>query len=250
MKNENEIACRRNLLFIKYMLLGLFLISVIGSSASEKDSTNYSAPKNTSFIKRQIVPISLITAGALLNIGDIKYTFQKNIPSTHTKADDYLQYVPVAQMYLADVLGCQAKNSVFDQTKYLVISQIVSGALVGVLKYTVSVDRPNGEEHSFPSGHTARAFVSATVLFHEFKDSSPLLAWSGYVFATTTGVLRLTNNEHWLPDVLVGAGIGILATNLVYHFEPLKNFQPFKKKKDLAFTPMISTSSLGVHVRF
>lgn len=237
-------------MFLRILMFLFILISPICSLASEKDSTNYSAPKNTSFIKRQIVPISLITAGALLNIGDVKYTIQENLPTTNTRIDDYLQYVPVAEMYLADILGCPSKNSVFDQSKYLVISQIVSGALVGVLKYTVSIDRPNGEPHSFPSGHTARAFVSATVLFHEFKETSPLLAWSGYVFATTTGVLRLTNNEHWLPDVLVGAGIGILATNLVYHFEPLKNWQPFKKKKDVAFTPIIGPSSAGLYVRF
>lgn len=250
MKDEKEIARKRNVGLVKYMLFGLFILSVICSSAAEEDSTNYRTPRNTSFIKRQIVPISLITAGALLNIGDFKYTIQESFPTTSTNIDDYLQYVPITQMYLADALGYESKNTAFDQTKYLLISQIISGAMVGVLKYTVPIDRPDAEPHSFPSGHTTRAFVSATVLFHEFKNTSPLLAWSGYVFATATGVLRVSNDEHWLPDVMVGAGIGILAANLVYHFEPLKNWQPFKKKNEMVFTPMISPSSLGVHVRF
>jgi hypothetical protein len=53
-----------------------------------------------------------------------------------------------------------------------------------------------------------------------------------------------------LPDVLVGAGIGILSANLVYHFKPLKGFQPFKKKKEVFFTPLISTKSVGLLCRF
>ena len=40
-------------------------------------------------------------------------------------------------------------------------------------------------------------------------------AIGGYTTATAVGALRILN-KHWLPDVLAGAGIGILSTNLVY----------------------------------
>ncbi|MFR6416066.1 MAG: hypothetical protein ACLUNS_10440 [Alistipes shahii] len=32
--------------------------------------------------------------------------------------------------------------------------------------------------------------------------------------ATVTGVTRQLNNRHWMSDMMVGAGIGILATEL------------------------------------
>ena len=103
--------------------------------------------------------------------------------------------------------------------------------VIGSIKRISNEERPNGGAHSFPSGHTSTAFVMATVLFHEFKDNKPALAYSGFAFATATGVLRVLNNAHWVSDVLVGAGIGIIITDLVYRFEPLKNWNPFKNKK-------------------
>ncbi len=34
--------------------------------------------------------------------------------------------------------------------------------------------------------------------------------------ATGVGAMRVMNNRHWISDVMVGAGIGILSTNLAY----------------------------------
>ncbi len=116
------------------------------------------------------------------------------------------------------------------------------------LKRITDEERPNGEDYSFPSGHTSNAFVMATVLHHEFIDTSPWLAYSGYAFATTTGVLRVLNNKHWVSDVLVGAGIGILVTDLVYRFEPLKNWNPFKTKNThVIISPTYSNEQFGLY---
>ena len=49
----------------------------------------------------------------------------------------------------------------------------------------------------------------------------------------------MVNNRHWVSDVVAGAGIGFLVGNLIYHIEPLKNWNPFKKSKNLTFTPII-----------
>jgi membrane-associated phospholipid phosphatase len=202
------------------------------------------------FTRAQLIPLSLISAGALLNIGTIKNHIQDIFPDTHTHIDNYLQYAPIAQLYLYDGLGFKHQNSVFTQTKYLAISHLFSGFLVQVLKTTTQVKRPVGGNTSYPSGHTTNAFVNAAILYHEFKDTDPWLAYSGYAIASATGILRMTNDAHWLPDVLTGAGIGILTVNLVYCVEPLKNFQPFKKRKDLTLTPLISPGSAGILCRF
>lgn len=236
---------------MKFFLGYIILLKITAFSGyAQNDSIRMSNHSQNVFFKEQILPAGLILTGSLLTIGTIKYNIQDNLPVTDTNIDDYFQYIPMAQIYLFDAFGFKHQNSVFDQTKYLMISQLISNSLVFFLKKTTKVERPNGGSNSFPSGHTANAFVGATVLFHEFKDTEPLLAYSGYVFAITTGVLRMTNNAHWLPDVLVGAGIGILSVNLVYHFKPLQNFQPFKKNKELVFTPIISTNAVGLQCRF
>lgn len=236
---------------MKSLLLIFFFISNIATSVSAQSDTLRSENQaKKQFLKHQIVPIGLITAGSLLNIGQIKETVHYHTPQTNTTVDNYLQYVPAAQMYLFDAIGFKHRNNVFNQTKYLLISQLASGIIVHTLKNTTQITRPNGAQTSFPSGHTTTAFVNATVLYKEFKDTDPWIAYSGFVMATATGCLRLTNNKHWLPDVMVGAGIGILTVNVVYLIEPLKNLQLSSKNKKISFTPMIGYKSLSLACNF
>lgn len=231
-----------------FCVLSILLFNFSGTA--QRDTLCSATAGTRSLLTKQIVPLSLITAGSLLNIGTIKKDIHEFLPRTDTQIDDYLQFMPMVQMYLLDAAGISHRNTVWDQTKYLALSQLFSGSLVHLLKNTTQVTRPWGGDISFPSGHTAIAFTGATVLYHEFRESEPLLAWSGYVFATATGLLRVTNNAHWLPDVMAGAGIAILTTNLVYHFEPLSNFQPFKKRKNLTFVPMVTPETIGFQCRF
>ena len=54
------------------------------------------------------------------------------------------------------------------------------------------------------------------MLWQEYKDYSPWIAYSGYAVAAGTGFLRMYNNRHWLSDVIAGAGFGMLSTKLAY----------------------------------
>ncbi|MCB0672319.1 MAG: phosphatase PAP2 family protein [Saprospiraceae bacterium] len=157
-------------------------------------------------------------------------------PDFSVKWDDYTRWVPMAEMYLADAFKVPAKNHWFDQTKYLFFATVLSTSVTSGLKVATHKTRPNGGELSWPSGHTTHAFTNATVLFEEFRSTAPVLAGSGYLFATGTGLLRMLNNKHWLSDVLAGAGIGILSTEIIYWIKPFKNFNPFRSKKDTAFS--------------
>lgn len=78
--------------------------------------------------------------------------------------------------------------------------------------------RPDGSTaNSWPSGHTATSFVGATLLHKEYGlTRSPWFSVAGYGAATATGVMRVLNNRHWVSDVMSGAGIGILSTELGY----------------------------------
>ncbi len=237
---------------LKFCILMFFVsISSIANTQSSilpVDSTEYKD------IYSYILPSSLILGGSFLHLSrETKMDWQTSIrssnPDFQTNIDNYIQYTPMVTLYLADVLGVKAKNSIWNQTKYLLISQILTSATVHSLKNTVLEPRPRGNNHSFPSGHTSQTFVGATVLYHEFKDTNPYIAYSGFIVGGAVAYLRVMNNAHWTSDVIAGAGISILITNLVYHFEPLKNWNPWKKKGvDLSVLPFGARDVYGMSV--
>jgi hypothetical protein len=239
----------------KSELLILFFLGIVGVNGQTPDASKTDSIKSTHFLKKTIAPISLIGVGVLISNSDFERSLQTDLRNKvgndyKFRIDDYLLYVPVAEMYIADAFGVKAKNHWFDQTKYLFISNVISYTITGNLKTIINKTRPDGLPYSFPSGHTNIAFTNATVLYNEFKDSAPVLAYSGFAFATTTGVFRMINNKHWLSDVLTGAGIGILVTELVYHFEPFKNFNPFKNSKNVSFYPLINEENYGFYFAY
>lgn len=63
--------------------------------------------------------------------------------------------------------------------------------------------------------------MTATMLTKEYGHRSPWIGISAYSVATATGLMRMANNKHWLSDVLTGAGIGILSTELGYYLADL-----------------------------
>ena len=233
----------------------LILIMIGVSVVSAKSQTNDSL-KTKRLLINSIVPVTFIASGFIISNSDFEKQFQENIRNRvgndyHSSIDDYAQYVPIAELYIADILGVKSKNHWFDQTKYLFISNFISSLITYGLKSSIYKTRPDGLEHdSFPSGHTSVAFTNATVLFYEFHDSSPLLAYSGYAFSTTTATFRVLNNKHWISDVLVGAGIGILVTNLVYYFEPFKSFNPFISSDKFTLVPIMDRGKFGVYFSY
>lgn len=245
------------LLFV--LLLNSFFLSA-QTAKSQKDTLEFTdslkIKKPKTLLHKSIVPASLIGVGLFVNNSDFEKNLQTDLREKvgnnyQTSVDDYLLFVPVVQMYAADAFGMKAKNHWFDQTKYLFISNVVATGISELLKASITKTRPDGSDtNSFPSGHTTIAFTNAAVLQNEFQDASPVFAYSGYAFAATTGVFRMLNNKHYLSDVLVGAGIGIFVTQLVYHFEPLKNFNPFKKSKNISLFPQYKENTYGFYFKY
>lgn len=81
-----------------------------------------------------------------------------------------------------------------------------AGALAEVLKQTFPERRPdNSDNKSFPSGHTALSFASATTLERRYGWQAGLPA---YALATVVGIGRQRSNEHHWYDVVAGAVLG------------------------------------------
>lgn len=91
----------------------------------------------------------------------------------------------------------------------LVEAQLVTQTAVQGLKYSIRRPRPDGSNNlSFPSGHTATSFATATVLERHFGWGVGVPA---YAFASYVGIARMAADKHHLSDVIMGAGIGLVA---------------------------------------
>ncbi|SHM77564.1 phosphatase PAP2 family protein [Chitinophaga sp. CF418] len=149
--------------------------------------------------------------------------------------DNYLQYAPGLVVYGLNIAGIKGKNNFGDRTAIYAMANIIMGSTVTVTKHLTHEKRPDGSNYlSFPSGHTATAFAAAEFMMREYQDVSIWYGVAGYAMAATTGYLRMSNNRHWFGDIVAGAGVGILSTELAYYLYPSvkRIFQP--KKTDLA----------------
>lgn len=89
----------------------------------------------------------------------------------------------------------------------LLRAQTLSLGLVYALKYTTRRERPDETSNdSFPSGHAAQTFASATVLTRHFGFQK---TWPAYALATFVTASRINQQRHFLSDAIFGAGIGV-----------------------------------------
>lgn len=135
-----------------------------------------------------------------------------------TGIDDYLQFFGPAMTVGLKLGGYEGRS---DWPRLLAsagLSYAIMAGFVNGIKYTAKEMRPDGSTaNSWPSGHTATAFVGASLLHKEYGlTRSPWFSVAGYGMATATGVMRVLNNRHWISDVMSGAGLGILSTELGY----------------------------------
>lgn len=163
------------------------------------------------------------------------------VPGFQFPADDYVQYAPAAVMVGLQACGYKGRSGWGPMLVADAFSVTAMTALVRGIKYTVDRTRPNGSRHSFPSGHTATAFMTATMLYKEYGWKSPWWSIGGYTLAAFTGVSRILNNWHWMSDVATGAAIGIGSVHLGYYLTDLifkgRYMNPAYEALEFAYDP-------------
>ena len=167
------------------------------------------------------------------------------------KIDNYMQYAPAIAVYGLNLSGVKGKHNFRDRTIIYATSQLISAAMVLPTKQLVGEERPDGSSKtSFPSGHTATAFSSAHFMFREYNETNFWLGISGYPIAAMTGIYRIFNDKHWVGDVMTGAGIGILSTEVAYWLFPTisKWFANKKNQASLVILPTYQTKQFGLAI--
>ncbi|HIB76670.1 MAG TPA: phosphatase PAP2 family protein [Flavobacteriales bacterium] len=218
-----------------FMLSVFLLFSSVFASAQDYNSSDKKLNYKLDY-KPFIVPASFIGFGFIgLNsegINNLNLRIRDDLRYVNHKvnADDYLQYSPLVLAYSLNILGVEGKHSLKDLSMIFATSFVIMGTSVSAIKYTTKIQRPDGSSfNSFPSGHTANAFMCAEILRQEYGERSVWYGIAGYVAATATGILRIHNDRHWFTDVVAGAGFGIISTKLAYKLHSAKKKKALPK---------------------
>jgi membrane-associated phospholipid phosphatase len=114
----------------------------------------------------------------------------------------------------------------------LALASATTLGVVFALKPIINRRRPNGGNHSFPSGHTASAFMGAAFLQVRYGWAYGLPAYAAAAFV---GYSRVHAKEHWTTDVLAGGTLGI-ASNLIFT----------RRYRRVQLTPTAAPGGVGV----
>jgi len=131
------------------------------------------------------------------------------------------KYLGSTAVQVAASMGTYAVGRWRDQPKVahlgmdLLQSQILTEILVQPIKFATQRTRPDGSDNqSFPSGHAAVTFATATVIERHLGWRKSIL---GYGIASYVAMSRIHDNRHYLSDVIFGAAVGSIAGRTVVH---------------------------------
>ena len=245
--NKSFFPLTSTLAFVKVspvnrLIFSLFFLVSISSFSQSTDTIVINRPLEFK-ANKLYVPGILMGSGVIttlffkdqikLEIAEQRNTHMGNF---RTRLDDYLEYAPLPIAYSLDVFGVKSKNDFLNKTAILIKGEILFYVSTNFLKGVTSELRPDGTDYrSFPSGHTAQAFATATFLSEEYKERLPWMPYAAYTMASTTGLLRIANHKHYLGDVLFGAGLGLLSMKTAYWTHRYKWGK--NRKRDLSSLP-------------
>ncbi|MGM9792113.1 MAG: phosphatase PAP2 family protein [Candidatus Cryptobacteroides sp.] len=125
----------------------------------------------------------------------------------YTYPETWLQITP-AVFYLGSAeIGLECKSTFAERMVTASLAFGVNTFICYTLKTIVREERPDGSRfNSFPSAHTAAAFVGAELIRGDYGNGPGSAFYAGGIYV---GAMRVQHQRHWWWDTLAGAGIGI-----------------------------------------
>lgn len=212
----------------------------------------------------------LAVTGVMIHNDEAIYRDIKDFQAKHEWADKatpffshMAQGYPFALAGAIWITGALTRNEHAKETGYLALQAMLhSFIVVQVVKHLTGRARPsafNGEDRwagpagffkryeagkwshydAMFSGHTITIWSLATVLAHQYRKTVvvPVLAYS---LATLGGLATITDDLHWLSDVVLGAAIGYAISRFVIK----------RRSRRFQVTPVIHRGGVGIGLRF
>lgn len=254
---KNNFFSKRSLL--SCFLAGLFMpLQALNCTQDSLYSTTHNPDRTHNLnLKEALVPTAVIGLSAIYASSKSLTTQKEKVQDALSakgknkiKLDDYIQYSPMIAVYGLNLLKIKGEHLFKDRTIILAMSYATMGIIVNAMKYSFKEKRPDSNaRNSFPSGHTATAFMGAEFLYKEYKRISPYIGYAGYAVAIAAGYLRIYNNRHYINDVVAGACIGIASTKLAYWIYP-KLFKQSKCNDRITVigTPYYHDKEIGMNL--
>jgi membrane-associated phospholipid phosphatase len=224
-----------------------------------QDSTVQQATTKAPFFKSKafkatIVPailigygLSTIKGNGIYSSYDAQRDLQRNFPNFQTSIDDALLIAPYVELALVNLLNVKSNHDFLNTALVIVKAEAIFGITVFGIKQVSNLERPNKENfESMPSGHTAQAFLAASIVHSELRHRSVWYGVGAYTIATSVGAFRMLNNKHWQSDVFVGAGIGMLSSHLAY----LSHRNRWGRKPSIVMSPTYVFGKPGFAMNF
>jgi len=157
----------------------------------------------------KLLTIGGAAAGGAHSVDESVATWvQTTQPSTWVGGDTYgsqWTHIPVAIAWWA-IGGLAGSDKTAAAGRDLLRAQLSVVSWTYAIKFAADRTRPNGDPHSFPSGHSSTSFASAMVLQEHYGWKLGLPA---FLLAAYTSTSRVLDNQHWSSDVVFGAAVGI-----------------------------------------
>lgn len=200
----------------------VLIIIVIGIVFGVKGQDSIPHLKNYSnFKSRQWIAPTALGVGYVA-MGVISDASKKNWnPVVYEKEKtgivDIIQYGPIALPWIMKACGEPTRSGWGRMAVSHGASMIIMAGTVSLIKDNHASLRPDASDYrSFPSGHTAWAYMGATAIANELGWRSPWYTIGAYSVASAVAMQRVVDKRHLPSDVVAGAGIGIVATQLGY----------------------------------
>ena len=213
---------------MRYSLYALILCLSLAKSASAMKPLQKMYFADTS--KTNVHVRHVVAGTALIGLGAVGLTdyYHRNVnmplrdylaelrQNDFYHADDYIQYLPAVSTMLLNLLP-RYRSGWQDKLLLLSTAVLAETAIVNITNYSVGSLRPdNSNRSSFPSGHTATAFMGAELV-------------------------RMEYGPWWGTAAYLTAGAGILCARIAYWLLPWEQKQLGK----ISFLPYFAPYAEG-----
>jgi membrane-associated phospholipid phosphatase len=154
--------------------------------------------------------------------GAVGILAQSALPMTARAGDALAETGDVLQIALPVAAAvCAARQHRFASyaTGLAALTAVTEGFKYGLGNTEIN-QRPNGQSHGFPSGHTAAAASGATDLAVHCAPGNRVVAATGAAAVALVAGSRIRADEHTLLQVVAGAAFGALSTGVGVYETP------------------------------